>query len=118
MDTNSLKTLLRSVILGQVNGSDQAAALDIYEKICSGELVLTSLPTASSNPTFIFKNCIIGNREVSESSYNAIMDAYRTGNKIATIKVVRAELNMPLKDAKDFVENPTFFKQNWRSSFP
>lgn len=115
MDTNSLKTLLRSVILGQVNGSDQAAALDIYEKLCSGELVLTSLPTASANPTSVFKNCFIGGREVSESSYNAIMDAYKTNSKIQTIKAVRAELNMPLKDAKDFVENPVFFKQNWRT---
>lgn len=116
MDTNSLKTLLRSVVLGQVNGSDQALALDIYEKLYSGELVLTSLPTAKANQNNWGK--FIGGREVLESVYNSIMDAYKTGNKIATIKVVRAELNMPLKDAKDFVENPMNFKQNWRTSFP
>ncbi len=117
MNTNSLKTLLRSVILGQVNGSDQALALDIYEKLYSGELVLTPLPTASTAIDFNF-NFSIGNREMSKSNYFAIMDAYRTNSKIQTIKAVRCELNMPLKDAKDFVENPMNFKQNWRTSFP
>ena len=104
INTNSLKDLLRSVILGQVNGADQALALDMYEQICMGIVGLRATP----------KTSFIGDKELPEHLYINIMNAYKTGSKIGTIKAVRQALNMSLRDAKDFVENPSNFEQNWK----
>lgn len=103
MDSNSrFERMLRNVAMNIVNADDQNFALNLLLSIERGETQISLSSSLSLAEAGI---------NVSPKAYQEIQDSILKGNKISAIKTLRAETGLGLKEAKDIVENPKYFRQ-------
>lgn len=102
MNSNQFETMLRNVTMNTVTAKDQNFALNLLLSIERGETQIS------------LSNCFAlgeNNIHISPKVYKEIQDEILKGMKIAAIRILRSATGMGLKEAKDIIENPRYFKQ-------
>lgn len=92
---SKLKRLLRNLLIDTLLPPDKSDAIDLLIALQGGEIRNTGNPTVDN---------------LTDNQYSSIVAELVNNRKIQAIKLLREYSGLGLKDAKDVVENPAYFR--------
>lgn len=92
---SKLKRLLRNLLTGSVSSGDLSDAIDLLIVLQGGEIRFTGNSTVDN---------------LTDAQYKSISTEITNNRKIQAIRLLREYSGLGLKDAKDVVENPAYFR--------
>lgn len=95
LQITKLKRLLRNLLTDTLTPPDKSVAIDLIVLIQGGKIRYTGNQTVD---------------DLTDDQYNSVVEEIVNNRKIQAIKLLREYSGLGLKDAKDVVENPAYFR--------